>query len=169
MHDLNRLKSYAALSATAHEEKPDGVSDGQILCWAEAILESRFKRSHYLTNPQQTHDYLQVALAEQTRELFALIYLDNQHGILSLEVLFQGTIDGATVYPREVVKAALSHNAAAVILTHNHPSGVPEPSAADKRITARIVGALATVDIPVLDHLIIGGTQVVSFAERGLL
>ncbi len=149
--------------------KPDGVSDSQILSWAESILEKRFMRSDYLSSPNNTRDYLKITFAHHTREIFAMILLDNQHGILAFEVLFQGTIDGAAVYPREIVKLALDHNAAAVILAHNHPSGTAEPSDADKAITRRIIKALETVDIRVLDHLIIGGTHTVSFAERGIL
>ena len=160
---------YDGHTPDTDKSKPDGVSDTQILSWAESILETRFKRSNYLTNPHHTRDYLTIILAEQTRELFGMILLDNQHGILGFEILFQGTIDGAAVYPREIVKSALKHNAAAVILTHNHPSGTAEPSDADRAITQRIISALNTVDIRVLDHLIVGGTQIVSFAERGLL
>ena len=103
------------------------------------------------------------------REVFLVILLDNQHGVLEAEILFQGTIDGAAVYPREVVKLALSKNAAAVIFAHNHPAGIAEPSNADKVITQRLVTALQTVDISVLDHLVVGSVNIVSFAERGLI
>lgn len=150
-------------------EKPQGVSDTQVLNWAESILEDRFQRSNYLTSPRLTRDYLKMKFANKEREVFGVIYMDSQHGIISFDELFQGTIDAASVYPREVVKAALAHNAAAVILTHNHPSGTPESSIADKHITTRIISALETVDIRVLDHLVIGGTEMVSFAERGIL
>jgi len=153
----------------SHDPYPSGVSESQVLSWANTILKARFERSNYLVSPNHTREYLQVLLAAYSREVFGIIALDSQHGVLSFEVLFQGTIDAAAVYPRDVVKAALTHNAAAVILTHNHPSGCPEPSEADHRITQRIVSALATVDIRVLDHLIVGGTQTISFAERGLL
>jgi len=152
-----------------HAIQPLGVSEAQVLGWANAILNARFDRSNYLVSPNHTRDYLQVMLAPYPREVFGIIALDSQHAVLSLEILFQGTIDAAAVYPRDIVKAALAHNAAAVILTHNHPSGCPEPSEADCRVTQRIVSALATVDIRVLDHLIVGGTQTISFAERGLL
>ena len=149
--------------------KPDSVSDAQVLSWAETILAQRFQRSNYLTHPGDARDYLKVILAHHSTELFGMIFLDNQHGILGFNVLFQGTIDGAAVYPREVVKAALKRNAAAVVLAHNHPSGIAHPSMADRNITQRIISALETVDIRVLDHLIIAGTQTVSFAELGLL
>lgn len=156
----------------AHDDntkQPKGISEPQILMWAESILEERFRRSNCITSPTHTRDYLHVTLTDKEREVFGIIFLDSQHGIIDFEILFHGTIDSASVYPREVVKAALKHNAAAVILAHNHPSGSPEPSNADKRITNHIVTALKTVDIRVLDHLIIGGAQSISFAERGLL
>ena len=102
-------------------------------------------------------------------EVFACLYLDNRHRVLHFEELFRGTIDGASVHPREVVKAALHRNAAAVILAHNHPSGVAEPSAADRQITERLKSALQLVEIRVLDHLVVGDQDCVSFAERGWL
>lgn len=154
---------------TSMPRLPVGVSESQVLKWAQVILEDQFKRSHYFTNPSATRAYLQASLARSEREQFALLLLDSQHGLLHCEVIFQGTIDSAAVYPREIVKTALEHNAAAVILAHNHPSGHPEPSEADKQLTHKIVAALNVVDIRVLDHFIIGGTNIVSFAERGLL
>ena len=108
-------------------------------------------------------------LRDLPHELFCCIYLDNRHRILSFEELFRGTIDGTSVYPREVVKQALSVNAAAVILAHNHPSGVAEPSQADERITRRLKAALELVDIRLLDHLIVGDGGTTSLAARGLL
>jgi DNA repair protein RadC len=108
-----------------------------------------------------------MALLEH--EVFAAIHLDNRHGVLDYEELFRGTVDGASVHPREIVKSALRHNAAALILAHNHPSGLPEPSQADQRITQRIQEAVRYIDVRVLDHLIVGGDEIVSFAERGLL
>jgi len=112
---------------------------------------------------------VRLHLAKREREVFAVMFLDNRHRLLAYEELFFGTIDGASVHPREVVKAALAHNAAAVILSHNHPSGVAEPSQADQRITQRLKDALGLVDVRVLDHLIVGEGEPVSFAERGLL
>ncbi|WP_198300846.1 DNA repair protein RadC [Cellvibrio sp. PSBB006] len=146
-----------------------GISDTQILYWAERILQKRFERSNYLTSPDATREFLRVTFADDHRELFAMILLDNQHSVIGYEILFLGTIDGAAVYPREVVKTALNYNAAAVIFTHNHPSGVAEPSQADRAITARLKNALDIVDIQTLDHLVVGGTHIVSFAERGLI
>ncbi|MFL0797098.1 MAG: DNA repair protein RadC [Cellvibrionaceae bacterium] len=148
---------------------PDYVCDEQILYWAKSILGDRFQRSNYLTSPDTTRDYLKVRLGDMEREVFCMIYLDSQHGILGFEEIFQGTIDAAVVYPREVVKAALNKNAAAVILSHNHPSGSLEPSQADIDITKRIGAALGTVDIRLLDHLVVCGDDISSLAERGLL
>jgi len=127
------------------------------------------RRQPVLTNPRAVRDYLAVHYAGQEREVFGVMFLDNRHRLIAVEEMFAGTVDGASVHPREVVKRALKLNAAAVILAHNHPSGVAEPSQADELITARIRDALALVDIRVLDHLIVGGTTVVSFAERGLI
>src|SRR5690606_16099892 len=137
--------------------------------WAQSILEARFKRSNYLTNPSMVRGYLQAQLATEEREVFAIILLDSQHGVLAFERLFYGTLDSASVYPREVIKTVLNANAAAVIITHNHPSGNPEPSQADIVLTNRLRDALNTVDVRLLDHLIVGGTESISFAERGLL
>lgn len=145
------------------------LSELEVLEWALAILEERFKRSNYLTNPSLVKDYLKAQLATEEREVFALILLDSQHGVIGFEKLFYGTIDSASVYPREVVKAALSANAAAVVMAHNHPSGHAEPSQADIALTKRLQNALNTVDVRLLDHLVIGGTDAVSFAERALL
>jgi DNA repair protein RadC len=144
-------------------------SDDDILNYAKTIMESRFKRSRYLNNPSTTRDYLKLTLANKERECFGVVYLDSQNGVLAFSILFEGTIDGAVVYPREVVKESLNHNAAAVILVHNHPSGNPEPSEADKTITKRLIEALSIIDIRVLDHLIVGGNDITSLAERGLL
>ena len=104
-----------------------------------------------------------------TREVFACLFLDNQHRLICYEEMFFGTIDGASVHPREVVKRTLFHNAAAIIFAHNHPSGVSEPSQADRRIAERLKAALSLVDVRVLDHMVIGDAEVTSFAERGLL
>ena len=145
------------------------LSENDVLDWAQAILEERFKRSNYLTSPALVRSYLTAQLATEEREVFGVILLDNQHGVLAFERLFYGTLDSASVYPREVIKTVLNANAAAVIITHNHPSGNPEPSQADIVLTNRLRDALTTVDVRLLDHLIIGGTDSVSLAERGLL
>jgi len=126
------------------------------------------ERGDVLTSPEATRGYLISRLRDIPYEVFACLFLDNKHRVIAYEELFRGTIDGASVHPREVVKRALHHNAAAVILAHNHPSGVAEPSQADERITQRLKDALALVDIRVLDHMVVGD-EVVSFAERGLI
>jgi len=132
-------------------------------------LQASLQTGELLTSPQLVRQYLSARLRHQPREVFSVLFLDNQHRLLACEDLFFGTIDGASVYPREVVKRALARNAAAVILAHNHPSGVAEPSQADRRITERLREALDLVDIRVLDHMVVGDAEVVSFAERGLI
>jgi DNA repair protein RadC len=132
-------------------------------------LESSLMRNHALANPADTRNYLKARLRAYQHEVFACLFLDNRHRVICFEELFRGTIDGASVYPREVVKRALFHNAAALILAHNHPSGVAEPSHADRNITERLREALLLVDIRVLDHFVIGDKETVSFAERGLI
>lgn len=132
-------------------------------------LEATLKRDAVLNSPDGTRAFLKARLRQFTREVFACLFLDNRHRVIHFEELFSGTIDGASVHPREVVKRALFHNAAAVIFAHNHPSGVAEPSHADRAITLRLRDALALVDVRVLDHFVVGDADVVSFAERGLL
>ena len=126
------------------------------------------QRGDALTSPEATRAYLSAQLRGYSYEVFACLFLDNQHRIIQLEELFRGTIDGASVYPREVAKRALFHNAAAVIFAHNHPSGINEPSQADKSITDKLKQALTLFDIRVLDHFIIGDGEPYSFAENGL-
>jgi DNA repair protein RadC len=127
------------------------------------------RKGEGLTSPELTREFLLSSLRDRQQEQFACLFLDSQHRVISFETLFYGTIDAACVYPREVVKRCLAHNAAAVILAHNHPSGVAEPSQADQRITQRLVSALELVDIRVLDHFVVGDGELVSFAERGML
>ncbi len=129
----------------------------------------RAKERDVLTSSNATRDYLRARFGQLQNEVFSCLYLTNQHHVLQIEELFRGTIDGAAVYPREVVKRCLYHNAAAVIFAHNHPSGVAEPSQADIAITRKLCAALETVDVRVLDHVIIGANTAVSLAERGLL
>ncbi|MDV7393097.1 DNA repair protein RadC, partial [Arthrospira platensis SPKY1] len=131
-------------------------------------LETTLDRSEAFTSPAATRQYLRARLRGYHHEVFACLFLDNQNRLIRYEELFTGTIDGASVYPREVVKRVLGHNAAAVIFAHNHPSGVAEPSQADQHITRRLQQALDLVDVRVLDHLIVGDGEVVSLAERGL-
>ena len=122
-----------------------------------------------LSSPTQTRRFLQHHLGSHAREVFSCLFLDSQHRVLRCEDLFFGTLDGAAVYPREVAVRALQYNAAAVIFAHNHPSGVAEPSSADRRITERLCSSLALLDIRVLDHIIVGRGREFSFAEEGLL
>jgi DNA repair protein RadC len=122
-----------------------------------------------LASPRATREYLIARLRDLEHEVFCCLYLDNRHRLIEFEQMFRGTIDGASVYPREVVKQALQWNCAAVIIAHNHPSGIAEPSLADERITLRVKDALALVDIRLLDHIIVGDGASVSLAERGLV
>jgi len=122
-----------------------------------------------LASPRATRDFLLARLRDREHEVFCCLYLDNRHRLIHFEELFRGTIDGASVHPREVVKQALLWNSAAVIVAHNHPSGIPEPSQADEIITQRIKHALALVDIRLLDHIVVGDGASVSLAERGTL
>lgn len=132
-------------------------------------LESTLTRGDAFTDCDTTQRYLKQRLRPYAFEVFACLFLDNQHRLIHFEELFRGTIDGASVYPREIVKQALAHNAAAVILAHNHPSGVAEPSQADIQITRRIQSALQLVDIRVLDHIIVGDAETTSLAQQGQL
>jgi len=127
------------------------------------------QRGSALTSPEATRAYLSAQLRAYQHEVFACLFLDNQHRVLEFEELFRGTIDGASVYPREVAKRALFHNAAAIIFAHNHPSGISEPSQADKNITEKLKQSLMLFDIRVLDHFIIGDGEPYSFAEHGIL
>jgi len=127
------------------------------------------RRGAALTSPEAVRDYLRVSLSALPHEAFMALFLDSQHRLLAAEELFRGTLAQTSVYPREVLKAALAHNAAAVIFAHNHPSGVAEPSRADELLTQALKQALGLVDIRTLDHFVVAGGQVVSFAERGLL
>jgi DNA repair protein RadC len=132
-------------------------------------LLATLQRGDALSSPDDTRRFLAARLRGYGHEVFAALFLDNRHRVIAFEELFSGTIDGASVHPREVVKRALAHNAAAVILAHNHPSGVAEPSRADESITRRLREALGVVEIRVLDHLIVGDGEITSLAERGLI
>lgn len=130
-------------------------------------LEATIRRDSALESPQAVRDYLKAKLRHEPHEIFACLFLDTKHRVLAFEPLFYGTIDGASVYPRQVVKRALAHNAAALILTHNHPSGVAEPSQADKQLTERLKEALALIDVRILDHFIVGDGEPLSMVEHG--
>jgi DNA repair protein RadC len=136
---------------------------------AFAVLHDLHQPGVELPSPNHTRDFLRMLLAERKAEVFGCLYLDNRHRVIETVELFQGTIDGASVYPRVVVQQALTVNAAAVMFFHNHPSGVAEPSNADQAITRRLKEALALIDIRVLDHFVVTAGESISFAERGLL
>ncbi|MGN0922211.1 MAG: DNA repair protein RadC [Cellvibrio sp.] len=180
--DLARelLTTFGGLRQLLEAKREDfnsayGLGDAKF-CQLQAVLEmarrhlkAQLMAGDLLTNPQMVGDYLQAKLRHRHREVFALLLLDSQHRLLRYEEVFEGTIDAASVYPREILNLALKYNAASVIFAHNHPSGVAEPSQADIRLTERLRQALALVDIRVLDHLVVGAEAPVSFAERGLL
>ena len=136
---------------------------------ARRLLREEMSRGDALTSPDVVRDYLRLTLASLPHETFVVLFLDSQHRLLAADELFRGTLAQTSVYPREIVKAALARNAAAVIFAHNHPSGVAEPSRADELLTQALKQALALVDIRTLDHFVVAGHRVVSFAERGLL
>jgi DNA repair protein RadC len=145
------------------------VKTQAVLELCRRCLYQNLQRETVFTEPSRVKQYLQYSLGFEQREIFMLLYLDSQHRLIKAEPLFYGTIDASPVYPRIVVQSALAHNAAAVILAHNHPSGVAEPSRADRAITERLTQAMALVDIKLLDHFVVGDTEVISFAERGWL
>jgi DNA repair protein RadC len=152
------------VSPTRSKEDED-----RLIAEALTILERRALTSDPLTNPDIVKDYLSLKIADLPYEVFGVVLLDNQHRVLSIGELFRGTIDGASVYPREVVREAILQNAAAVILYHNHPSGRLEESVADRNITVRLKEALQLVDVRVLDHFLITREGTMSFAEKGLI
>lgn len=162
-----RSEERASYGTRASSEGQDQrEAEAEILAQAERILLRRMERQGTLSSPQDSADWLRMRLAHRDSEAFCVLFLDTRHRVLAFEEMFQGTLDGTSVHPREVVRAALRHNAAAVILAHNHPSGEPEPSAADRSITAELKRALELIGVRVLDHLIVGAS-VVSLAARG--
>jgi DNA repair protein RadC len=168
LHPL--LHTDAAILST---EPGIGVGRAALLRALPELARRYFEESlpvgKVIRSPADTQAFLHAKIRHLGHEMFCCLYLDNRHRILRFDQLFRGTIDGTSVYPREVVKEALSINAAAVILAHNHPSGVAEPSQADERITRRLKSALELVDIRLLDHLIIGNAETTSLASRGLI
>ena len=143
------------------------VTNEDILSKASEIVLEQVKNKDVFTEPDKVRELLKYKISALEYEVFVALFLDNRHRLIIYKELFRGTIDGASVYSREVVKEALAFNAAAMIVAHNHPSGVAEPSQADERITVRLKDALALVDIRLLDHLIVGCDEIVSLAERG--
>ncbi|OGT20544.1 MAG: hypothetical protein A2V90_02325 [Gammaproteobacteria bacterium RBG_16_57_12] len=180
--DLARelLNSFGSLRRLLEADKPSfcqaaGLGEAKYV-QLQAVLEMSRRhlyevltRGEALSSPDATRNYLTARLRSYPQEVFACLFLDNRHQVIGFEELFYGTIDGAAVHPREVVRRAMAHNAAAIIFAHNHPSGVAEPSQADKNLTRRLQDALALVDVRVLDHFVIGEGQSFSFAERGML
>ena len=152
--------------------KPSELNDDEkqsVVMLAMKVLSIKHRAGRAMSSPAETRDFLRLRLAEYRNEVFGSLFLDNRHRIIAIRELFQGTIDGASVYPRVVVQQALEVNAAAIVFFHNHPSGVAEPSHADEAITRRLKDALALVDVRVLDHFVVSGGESVSFAERGLI
>ena len=143
------------------------ASADQILEAARLVIDQKMQRGTSFTSPAAVKEYLFAKLSGFEHEVFAVLFMDTQHRLIEYAEMFRGTIDGASVYPRELVKEALRLNAAAVIISHNHPSGNPEPSQADKVLTQRLNEALRLVDVRVLDHVIVAGNSTASFAERG--
>ncbi|MEH6548625.1 MAG: DNA repair protein RadC [Pseudomonadales bacterium] len=174
LNRFNGLRGVLEADATTFCGVP-GVGPVRYVLLQAGLEMSRRHLLHSLSpaevmdSPQATRNFFSSHLRHREHEVFSALFLDNQHAVICCEDLFTGTIDGASVYPREVVKRALALNAAAIIFAHNHPSGVAEPSQADIRITRRLQDALQLVDIRVLDHLVVGDGQPVSLAERGLL
>lgn len=145
------------------------TTEADVLAAAEGILRAKLERQGSIGNPRDASDFMRTRLGALRHEEFHVMWLDNRHRILGIEKLFTGTIDGASVHPREVARAALTINAAAAILAHNHPSGVAEPSAADRAITAELSASLKLLGVRVLDHLVVSAGEVVSMAARGLM
>jgi DNA repair protein RadC len=141
----------------------------EVLNHARRVLAQRVRRGATMSSPQAVKDHLRLEIGVLEHEVFCVLFLDAQHRIIALKQMFRGTVTQTSVYPREVVKEALSLNAAAVILAHNHPSGAVEPSRADEYLTQTLKAALGLVDVRVLDHLVVAGADACSFAERGLM
>lgn len=145
------------------------VTEQDLLCIANQIARKRLAKGSAITSSTDTANQLQTLLQDREHEVFAVLFLDSQHRVLAFEELFRGTLNSASVYPREVVKQGLAHNCGAIIAVHNHPSGNPEPSQSDRALTQALKAALALVDIRLLDHLVVGTEGYVSLAERGEL
>lgn len=174
---LNRFGNLTRLVSASEPEFCETKGMGQakfvqlqaVLEMSRRALQEELQRGDALNSPRAVRDYLQLLLGARQQEVFLVLFLDTQHRVIASEELFQGTLSQTSVYPREVVKRALAHNAAAVILAHNHPSGVAEPSQSDQLLTGALKQALAMVDVRVLDHFIVAAGGGVSLAERGLI
>ncbi|HCI1651734.1 TPA: DNA repair protein RadC [Pseudomonas aeruginosa] len=166
-HTVSSSNSPLMVRSPRGRYKP--ATDEQVIEASRHVIGRLFKRGTKFTSPKTVQTYLRTKLAPLEHEVFAVLFLDAQLRLIEYAELFRGTINQSTVYPREVVKETLRHNAASVILAHNHPSGSVEPSTADKIITARLKEALDLVDVRVLDHIIVAGKKTLSFATKGLL
>jgi DNA repair protein RadC len=152
-----------------HDGSYRPASADEVLRQARQMISRRVRRGAAMSSPEAVKDYLRVRMAGLEHEVFTVLFLDAQNRLIEVKDMFRGTVTQTSVYPREVVKEALSLNAAAVILAHNHPSGLAEPSRADEFLTQTLKSALALVDVRVLDHLVVAAADTVSFAERGLI
>ena len=172
---LRKYKGIAAMLEAGDLESVSGLGPAKRAQLAAAIelsrraLQEELEKRSALTSPGAVRDYLRLALSRREEEVFLCMWLDAQHKVIEIQKAFSGTLTQTSVYPREIVKAALARNAAAVIFAHNHPSGVAQPSQADELLTRNLKEALALVEVKVLDHFIVAGNQAISFAERGLL
>ena len=182
---MTRSTSLAVRSNRGHINQPADISstdfvrqsvagqtpimDSEIISAALGILAKRIAKGSIIKNMEDAKKYLAVRFADLQHEVFAIVYLTNRHAVIACDEIFRGTIDGASVYPREVVKSALQYNAAAILIAHPHPSGVCEPSHADEMITTRLREACGLMDIRLIDHIVISGDRAISFAERGML
>ena len=172
----NQVKGAAHQTACVRSEEMPTYEvqiksdEESIITKALEILVSRMRKAEaYMNSPSAVRNFLRLKMAELEFEVFTVLFLDAQHGVIATEEMFRGTLTQTSVYPREVVKRSLHHNAAAVIFAHNHPSGIAEPSKADEMLTVALKQALALVDVRALDHFIVAGTNCLSFAERGLI
>ncbi|BFI94962.1 MAG: DNA repair protein RadC [Rhodanobacter sp.] len=158
-----------ARDAKGHYRLTGKTTEQDVLAAAEEILSRQIERQGSIGNPRDSENFLRMRLGHLLHEEFHVIWLDNRHRVIETDKLFTGTIDGASVHPREVLRRALERNAAACIFAHNHPSGVPEPSAADRAITRELKDALQLISVRVLDHIVVAQTSCVSMAARGLI
>ena len=171
IHLFEDLKMFEVRSQD-HPEYEFGKTEKENATIEKAlqILKSRIKeRGDFMEKPADVENFLKIQFSEMEYEAFSVIFLDNQHRLIAFEEMFKGTINGSSVHPREVMKAALKHNAAAVILSHNHPSGIATPSSADKQITKILVDAMELIDVRILDHIIIGDGDSFKFSEAGYI
>ena len=166
-HIMRYHKLKAATEPGTYTVESPIVTEADILMMAKQLSQKRLSKGRLLESPAAVKDHLRELIHEYEHEIFAVLLLDTKHKIIGFHEMFRGSIDSASVYPREVVKLALEHNAAAMILTHNHPSGNPQPSQADILLTTKLKEALALVDVRVLDHIIVGTDGCCSLVENG--